>query len=166
MTEMNYPPSRVEAARTASIPLSRVRPRVVALLARSRELITFGAVGGISFVTDVGLYNLLRATVLDDKPIGAKVVSVLVATIVAYIGNRYLTFRGGRTRSVVREGVLFAAVNVGGLLISAGCLLVSHYALGFTSQLADNVAGNGVGIILGTLFRYFAYRYLVFRKGE
>ena len=31
------------------------------------------------------------------------------------------------------------------------------------SQLADNIAGNGVGLVLGTLFRFWAYRTFVFR---
>lgn len=138
-------------------------PRSGALRARFTQLASFGLIGGIAFVVDVGIYNLLRATLLDDKPIGAKIVSVVVATAVAWIGNRYLTFRGERGESVLREGLLFAGANVVGLLVSAACLFVSHYLLGFTSQLADNIAGNGVGLVLGTAFRFVAYRFIVFR---
>ncbi|WP_082383125.1 GtrA family protein [Frigoribacterium sp. RIT-PI-h] len=159
MPEPEYPVQGARPARAASTnPTPSLR-----LVARVKELATFGAVGGIAFVVDVGVYNLLRATLLDDKPIGAKVVSVIVATAVAWLGNRYLTFREGRTQAVVREAVTFGLVNVGGLLIASACLFVSHYLLGFTSQLADNVAANGVGLVLGTAFRYVAYRHLVFR---
>jgi len=153
-TTLDAPAAPPEASRPAT--------RAAATRARLRELVTFGAVGGIAFVTDVGIYNLLRATVLDDKPIGAKVVSVIVATAVAWLGNRYLTFRDDRSGSVVKEAVQFALVNVGGLLIASLCLFVSHYLLGFTSRLADNVAANVVGLVLGTTFRYVAYRWFVF----
>lgn len=128
------------------------------------KLVNFGLIGGFAFVVDVGVYNLLRATVLDDKPIGAKVVSVAVATLVAWVGNRQLTFRRERSRPAFREAFLFAVMNVIGLGIAAACLFVSHYLLGFTSQLADNIAGNGVGLVLGTIFRFLAYRYVVFRE--
>ena len=53
-----------------------------------------------------------------------------------------------------------------GLGIAAACLFVSHYVLGFTSTLADNVAGNGVGLVLGTAFRFAAYKALVFRSTD
>jgi len=85
-----------------------------------------------------------------------------VATIVAWLGNRYLTFRTDRTRAVWREGVMFAISNLLGLGIAAFCLFVSHYVLGLVSPLADNIAANGVGLVLGTTFRYFSYRFLVF----
>jgi putative flippase GtrA len=130
------------------------------------SLATFGGVGAIAFVVDVGVYNLLRATVLDGSPIWSKVVSVAVATVVAWIGNRLLTFRDTRGGNVVREAALFAVMNVGGLLIAAACLFVSHYVLGFTSQLADNIAGNGIGLVLGTAFRYLGYRFVVFRPAR
>jgi putative flippase GtrA len=126
------------------------------------QIASFGMVGGIAFVVDIGVYNAMRATLLQDSPIWSKVVSVAVATLVAWLGNRYLTFRRERSAHAVREGVLFAVVNVVGLLIAAGCLFVSHYVFGFTSQLADNISGNGVGLVLGTLFRFVAYRWLVF----
>ena len=130
----------------------------------AHQLASFGAVGGLAFVVDITIYNILRATVLDGSPILSKVVSVAVATVVAWLGNRYLTFRGERAPGATawREGILFAAMNVVGLLIAAACLVVSHYVLGFTSQLADNVSGNVVGLVLGTSFRFFAYRTLVF----
>lgn len=135
------------------------------LLAHPRvsQVVSFGMVGGMAFIIDIGVYNILRSTILDDKPIGAKVISVAVATLASWLGNRALTFRATRDSSVIREGVLFALMNVIGLGIAAACLYVSHYVLGFTSQLADNIAGNGIGLVLGMAFRFFAYRYLVFR---
>lgn len=126
------------------------------------QLASFGLVGGLAFIVDLTVYNIVRATVLQDSPIWSKVVSVAVATAFAWLGNRYLTFRRERSPHALREGLLFAVVNVVGLSIAAGCLFVSHYVLGFTSQLADNISGNGVGLVLGTAFRFAAYRWLVF----
>lgn len=147
------------------------RPRIAALTgvlerrkATIASLASFGGVGAIAFVVDVSVYNLLRATVLEDSPIWSKTVSVAIATGVAWIGNRFLTFHNMRAGNVLREAVLFAVINVGGLLIAAVCLFVSHYVLGFTSQFADNIAGNGIGLLLGTAFRYVGYRFVVFRS--
>ena len=82
----------------ASTRLSAADPPVRPLLAAYyrlghlvRELMKFGVVGGFAFVVDVGLFNLLlHAT---DKPLTSKTVSTVVATTVAYAGNRYWTFR-------------------------------------------------------------------------
>ena len=41
-------------------------------------------------------------------------------------------------------------------------MAISHYVLGFTSLLADNIAANVVGLVLGTAFRFLMYRYWVF----
>ncbi len=92
--------------------------------------------------------------------------SAIVATTVAWLGHRHLTYRTRRGHPLGREVALFAAANVGGLLIAAGCLGISHYVLGFTSPLADNISGNLIGVALGTLFRLFAYRFFVFRPNQ
>jgi len=126
-----------------------------------REMIKFGVVGGVAFVVDVGLFNLLRHTVLDDKPSTAKVVSATVATAVAWLGNRAWTFRHRRNRPVHHEAALFVLTNGVALLIGVGVIAFSHYGLDLTSLTADNVA-NLVGIGLGTLFRFWAYRRFVF----
>lgn len=126
-----------------------------------REMIKFGVVGAVSFVVDVGLMNVLRHTVMEDRPTGAKVVSASVATAVAWIGNRAWTFRHRRNRPAHHEAGLFFLTNGVALLIGAGTIALSHYGLGLTSLAADNVA-NIVGIAFGTLFRFWAYRRWVF----
>lgn len=131
-----------------------------------RRLGSFSLVGTVAFLVDISLYNVLASTVLDDSPIAAKVASVAVATTVSWLGSRYLTFRRTRGRSIRSETLLFALTNFVGLLIATGCLYVSHYLLGFDSQLADNISGNVVGVIAGNIFRYFAYRYIVFTTAE
>ncbi len=137
-----------------------------------REMAKFGAVGAIAFVVDFGVFNLMRTGIiggehgLAEKPLTAKTISVLAATVVAWLGNRYWTFRHRRRASARREFVLFAVMNVGGLAISLACLAFSHYVLGLTSTLADNVAGNVIGLGLGTLFRFWAYRQLVFTTAD
>ena len=86
----------------------------------------------------------------------------MVATTVAYVGNRYWTFRRRNRSSVRREYALFFLLNGVGLLISLACLAISHYLLDFTGRLADNIAANVVGLGLGTAFRFWSYRRWVF----
>jgi putative flippase GtrA len=131
-----------------------------------RQGLSFLAVGGVGFVIDLGVFNLLRATVLASDPILAKVISTTLAIAVNWVGNRYWTFRSERRRGtraqVVREGIEFALVSAAGSLIALGCLWVSHYGFGFTSLLDDNIATNVVGLALGTAFRFVLYRVWVF----
>jgi len=132
------------------------------------ELVKFGIVGALAYVVDVGVFNALRyegelwSGPLSHKPITCKVISVLVATAVTYVGNRTWTWRDRPRRGVRRQLMLFVVLNGVGMLIAVGCLAVSHYLLGFTSALADNVSANGVGLVLGTTFRFWAYRRWVF----
>lgn len=150
-------------------PLARALDRLRgALHVVVREMVKFGAVGAAAYVVDVAVFNALRLGTGDggplaDRPLTAKALSVAVATAVAWLGNRYWTFRRRRRAGVGRELVLFVVMNVGGMLIALLCLGVSHYLLGLTSALADNVSANVVGLVLGTAFRFWAYRTLVFR---
>jgi putative flippase GtrA len=149
-------------ARAATPPLATVRARSAARIA---ELGRFGSVGAVAYVVDVGLFNLLRfgpGELLEAKPLTAKALSVAVATVVEWLGNRYWTFADRRTDARGRELLGFALVNLGGLAVGLACLAFSHYVLGLRSPLADNISANVVGLVLGTAFRYVLYQRVVF----
>jgi putative flippase GtrA len=126
-----------------------------------RELGAFGVVGLAALAVDVGSFNVLRGPV-GLGPLTSKVGSVVLATTVAYAGNRWWTYRHRERGAMSREYSLFFLFNGVGLGIALTCLAVSHYLLGFRSALADNVAANVVGLVLGTAFRFWSYRRFVF----
>ncbi|GAA3448317.1 GtrA family protein [Dactylosporangium matsuzakiense] len=126
-----------------------------------REGLKFGTIGLITFLIDTAVFNLLWGP-LNTLVAGA--ISMTVAATCAFIGNRFWTWRDRARTDLRREYGLYFVFNLVGLLIALTCLAVSHYALGFTSQLADNIAKNGVGLVLGTLFRFWSYRQIVFRE--
>ena len=130
---------------------------------RSREVLTFLAVGGLGYVVDVAVFNLLLSgpAPLLREPKLAKVTSVAAAMVVTYLGNRYLTWpTTGHRRS--HEVALFMFFNFVGMAISVVVLAISHDLLGLTSRLADNISANVIGLLLGTAFRYWSYRRFVF----
>lgn len=96
----------------------------------------------------------------------AKTVSVSIAVIFSWVTNRLWTFRTKRTSAKTREFIMFVLVNLAGMLIALACLWVSRYGLGLRSQFADNISANVVGLVLGTIFRYIMYRYIVFDSDD
>ena len=152
--------------------MTSVRPEVMAepgglgetIAALFREIAKFGVVGLGSLVVDIGLFNYLAFGhgALHGKPITAKAISVAVATIAAYFGNRYWTFRHRGRTHMSRELAMFFLLNGIAMGIAIGCLYISHYILGFTSALADNLSANVIGLGLGTMFRFWSYRKWVF----
>ena len=155
-------------------PQSLARARFRALLGQIGK---FGAVGLVGLVVDVAVFNLLRATVFSPDlvllgPLYAKIVSTTLAIVTNWLGNRYWTFsharqshaRQSRTRQshTLREGAEFFLVSLLGMGIGLACLWVSHYVLGFTSVLADNISSNVIGLGLGAVFRFTLYRLWVF----
>jgi putative flippase GtrA len=129
------------------------------------QLIKFGAVGALGFVVNLVVFNVLMVAVLAHVPhktLWATGIATLVAIATNWVGNRYWAFSAQRQQDTVREGVEFFAVSLAGMVIPLVCVWVSHYLLGFTSLLADNIANNVVGLALGTLFRFAFYRWWVF----
>jgi putative flippase GtrA len=138
--------------------------RAAALRARAYELARFLSVGGVAFVVDLGLFNLLRfgpGELLAHKPLTAKVISVAAATLVSWLGNRHWTFSHQRTSRRTRELSVFAAINLVCAAVPVLTLAFSHYTLGLTTPLADNAA-TVLGIAVGTALRYLGYKRWVF----
>jgi len=124
----------------------------------------FGAVGAVAFMVNWGLFNLLTTVPgawLAAQPTRARILASCVATVVAWLGNRYWTFRHKRQASPVKEFLAFVLVNLGGIAIEATVTWISAWILGFTSPLGLNVAFI-VGTALGTIFRYLMYKFTIF----
>lgn len=129
------------------------------------ELLKFGSVGAIAYVVGVGGFNLLvhiPDAPLEDRPITASLISGVFAVLVAYMGNRYWTWRDRPKNTFRREVIIFFAVNAVGLGFSALSLGISRYVFDLHSTLSDNISANIIGVGLGTLFRFFGYRTWVF----
>lgn len=149
-------------ARTSAVAKDHLRPTTLFLL-----------VGGVVFLLDTAMYNLLvfwspsqgwGAGLMHGTPLTAKVLTIAVASCLTYLGNRLLTF-GDRPRpDTTRSIMMFILVNLIAAGLQLSCLAFSRYVLGLDSVLADNISGALVGQVVSTSFRYVTYGRLVFPK--
>jgi putative flippase GtrA len=129
-----------------------------------REVAKFGAVGGVAFVIDSAVYIWLFSGPMHGSEVWAKAIATIVASVFSWVANRFWTFRHRKQANVVREAVLFAVMNFVGLLIASGCVWYAKYILDLNDKPSLFIAGSVVGLILGTIFRFFAYRFWVFNE--
>jgi putative flippase GtrA len=143
-------------------------------LLNHRELVKFALVGGTAFLVDTAIFEGLKVTILSPKPVTAKVVSSLIATILSYILNREWSFRtrGGLGRRY--EAGLFFLVSGMGMALNAAPLWLSRYGFDLrtpnVSTLVQEIADFASAQIIGTLiamgFRYWAFRKFVFPAAD
>jgi putative flippase GtrA len=137
---------------------------------RHHELIKFAIVGGTTFIIDSAIFFTLKLTILEPKPVTAKIIAGIVAVIASYILNREWSFRhrGGRERH--HEALLFFGVSGVGVLLSMAPLWVSSYVLELRvpmvsltmENIADFVSAYVIGNLLQMAFRFWAFRRWVF----
>lgn len=150
--------------------IARLPGGVRPLAERHHELIKFAIVGATTFIIDSALFYTLKLTVLEPKPVTAKIIAGIVAVIASYILNREWSFRdrGGRERH--HEALLFFAFSGVGVMLSMAPLWCSSYMLQLrmpmVSLTAENVADFISAYIIGNLlqmaFRFWAFRRWVF----
>lgn len=150
--------------------LARVPRRYREAAIRHRELLKFGIVGAVTLLIDTAIFYVLKLSILEPKPVTAKVIAVMVATVVSYVLNREWSFRarGGRERH--HEAALYFAISGIGVALYAAPLWISRYALHlhtpftsrFVEEIADFTAGQIIGLLVGMAFRWWAFRKWVF----
>lgn len=126
----------------------------------------FLAIGGLGFVVDAVVYNLLvfvgNPGPLHSFPLVAKTIAVLAGLVVTYVGNKALTYRDRKDPVSWSQVVRYAVVNLLAIVVQLGCLGFSRYVLGLDTLLADNIAGTLIGQALATGLRYVLYTLWVF----
>ncbi|MDN5727544.1 MAG: GtrA family protein [Propionibacteriales bacterium] len=135
------------------------------------EVLRFLAVGGVAYVVDVGLTNLLvygfgQGGPMADQPLPATVVSTAASMVVAWLGNKLWTYGHRGTRTTVRAVLLFVVVNLLSMLLRLVPLAVAWYLLGLRDPLSYNISNNIIGMALAMAFRFFAYRRFVFIEND
>ena len=140
--------------------LASLRKRVTDLIP---ELAKFGVVGAIGSVVDLGGAAYLHGAV-GIGPMVSKALSLTAATIITYLGSRFWTFRHRVNQALLREGMLFVALNLVGLAIAECVIAFVSYGLDMKHAIAYNLASLA-GTGLGTIFRYFSYKKWVFLAG-
>jgi putative flippase GtrA len=123
----------------------------------------FGLVGVLNTLLNLAVFNALLITVHEVGRVKANFVATAVATVFAYVLNRYWTFKHRPSEhSRSREFLLFGFFNVVGLGIETTLIGGTVYVIGTSTIVAVNIA-KIMGLVLGTIFRFWAYRTFVFR---
>lgn len=145
------------------VPLARFLPQRLRNV--GPELAKFGTIGLINLVVNFAVANLLLYTVFPNGELKAKAVATIVATTTSYFMNRHWTYRGRPKSALRREYSLFFAFNLIGIVIEIVVQGIGKYGLSLTGPIWFNVF-SALGIMIGTLFRFWAYRTHVFKAGE
>ncbi|GAA2683116.1 GtrA family protein [Actinoplanes palleronii] len=126
------------------------------------EAIAFGIIGAGNTL----LYMAITYGLLPIGAVKASVIATVITTTLAYLANRYWTYRHHTRTALRREYTLFFGFNLVGMVIQSGMVAIGKYGFGLTEK-NDEVAFLGVtliGIGIATVFRFWAYRTFVFLK--
>ena len=129
-----------------------------------KELSAFGVVGGINFVLDIAIFQVMYAVVGADALV-SKIVSTSITTTTAYFMHRHWSFSHRARTGVRREYPIFFLVNALTLALSLMMIGFVHYSLDQTDALILQLT-NVVSIGIGTVIRFLAYKRWVFPSRE
>src|SRR3954465_908486 len=141
-------------------------PSATSLIERLRRLapeaLAFGVVGAGNTL----LYMLITWVALPIGAVKASVIATIITTTLAYLANRYWTYRNHTRTALRREYTLFFGFNLVGMVIQSGAVAIGKYGFGLTEE-HDEYVFMGVtliGIVIATVFRFWAYRTFVFLR--
>mgnify|MGYP000132526843 CR=1 FL=1 len=127
---------------------------------RLHELTAFGVVGGVCFVIDVGVFQVLYAYV-DVDAVLSKFLATSISMTAAFLGHRFWSFSRRARTGLRREYLRFVGINAVTLLLGLAIVAVVRHPLGQENAWVLQAA-NVFSIAVGTVVRYVAYRRWVF----
>lgn len=144
-------------------PLDRAGSRMSApMRLLMKEIAAFGVIGILNLILDTVLFNVLLSSNLGLGPNKASFISTCVTTLLAYFGNRHLSFSHRARTGFARESTFFFGVNLIALAFSQIVIAIFSYPLGQQDNtLVMNIVRLGT-IAVGTVFRFWAYKRFVF----
>ena len=126
------------------------------------EAIAFGVIGA----ANTALYLVITWVALPIGAVKATVLATVITTTLAYLANRYWTYRHHTRSALRREYTLFFGFNLVGMVIQSGSVAVAKY--GWNLNESDHrlriMAITLAAAAIATIFRFWAYRTFVFLK--
>ncbi len=151
------------AVMIAGIVVGRILPFVY-------QLAKFALVGGLNFLIDVGVLNLLILTTGIAEGFFAsafKAASFLVAVVSSFLWNKFWTFRSLSVEHAGAEFGQFFVVSVTGLFINVGAFYLWNDVFGpqrgIDARAWASISAAGSSVF-GLLWNFAGYKFLVFRK--
>ena len=150
-----------------------------------KRFVKFVVVGGIGFIVDFGLFNLLRLIFLAIVPPTWNTAAVTTASSIAFLAaiisnfmwNRYWTYPDARGKSFRRQFAQFVVVNFAGIIIRGPIVYFTHTWFGDLVIAATDMSeatGYAVGDNLSSIvavgivmfWNFFANRYWTYNDVE
>lgn len=129
--------------------------------------------GTIASIVAFVLFNLLvhwdpgyDEALLNDHAITGFVIANVLSTLLTFQLSRTWAFRHRQAAGFAGGVVPFFLISGLSLVIPVACLWISRNLLDYDSALADNIAANMVGLFLGFVTRFFAWRSFVFQRRD
>lgn len=129
--------------------------------------------GTIASIVAFVLFNMLvhwdpgyDAAPLADHVITGFLVANVASTLLTYELSRSWAFRHRDPVGFAGGVVPFFLISGLSLVIPVACLWLTRNVLHYESALADNIAANVVGLFLGFVTRFFAWRTFVFPRRD
>src|SRR3954447_1649683 len=126
------------------------------------EAIAFSVIGA----ANTALYLAITWVALPIGAVKATVLATVITTTLAYLANRYWTYRHHPRSALRREYTLFFGFNLVGMIIQSGAVAIAKY--GFHLNESDHklliMAITLFAAGVATIFRFWSYRTFVFLK--
>src|SRR3954468_21118399 len=141
-------------------------PSAASLTERLRRLAPEALAFGVIGAANTALYLAITYVALPIGAVKATVLATVITTTLAYLANRYWTYRHHARSALRREYTLFFAFNLIGMFIQSGPVAVAKYGFHLNeshhTRLIRAITLFGAGV--ATIFRFCSYRTFVFLK--
>lgn len=133
------------------------------------RFLRFLAVGGIGFVVDFGVFNLM-ISMFGVEPVIANIISFSAAVVSNFTWNRLWTYPDSRTKTMQRQLAEFTLISVIGIVIRTPIFAIletplegvfSHFpiALPFDPVFLAHNGALAVAVLVVLFWNFFANRY-------